>query len=199
MTSQEKESSPEKEESPEIKEEQKSPPTLRRGSPNRGGSVGFRGTPSFRVSTRRAPLQRLRTRFTRRGLSRRRFPITRRRNRFFQNRNFRNFSSFSNSGKLFVSGFGFLLSNFELNRIFSPFGKLSRCKIHYDNLGRSRGTANVDFIYPQDARKAILSMNGAKVGRFVMRVKYDGSNSYNLFRRRGRNTFGFRRFYFGRR
>lgn len=179
------------EKSPEIPTTS-SPPTLRRGSPLTRGRIGLRGTSRFRavrLSNRVPPF------FRRRGIRRlprmgyNRIPLRRRNENIF--------SPFFN-GHLFVSGFGFTLSNYELNRIFSPFGKLSRCKIHYDDLGRSRGTANVDFVYPQDARRALRSMNGARVGRFLMRVKIDGSGRGRRRFRGGRGRrrgfgFGFRR------
>ena len=158
--------------------------TLRRGNPGRQNPQRGRSDP-LRPGFRRRLL------FSRRGFLRR---------RIFQRNNFKrnyqnNFSrNYFNNRKLFVNGFGNLLNNFELNRIFSPFGKLFKCKIHYDNLGRSRGTANVEFIYPQDARRAIDSMNGARIGNNVMMVKYDGTKGYNPVRRR----FGFRRFGFRR-
>ena len=188
---------PEKESSQEKVQETttSSPPTLRRGTRLTRGRIGVRGTSRFRVGSSLNVPNRVPPRFRRRGI-RRRVPGLRY-NRVPFPRTRPNIISPFLSGRLFVSGFGFMLSNFELNRIFSPFGKLSRCKIHYDNLGRSRGTANVDFVYPQDARRALRSMNGARIGRFVMKVKFDGTGrGRRRFRGRG---FGFRRYTFRRR
>ena len=161
--------------------------TLRRGNPR-----------ITRISTRNDPLRpgfRHRLLFSRRGFLRRRIFQNKNYQRNYINNNYRNFknSNFSNFNKrkLFVNGFGNLLNNLELNKIFSPFGKLFKCKIHYDNLGRSRGTANVEFIYPQDARIAIERMNGARIGNNIMMVKYDGTRGYGF---RNRRRFGFRRF-----
>jgi RNA recognition motif-containing protein len=36
---------------------------------------------------------------------------------------------------------------------------LKRCGIHWDNLGNSKGTADVEFEKPEDAKKAIDEYN----------------------------------------
>ena len=82
-----------------------------------------------------------------------------------------------NYRRLFISGFGNILNNNQLHTIFSPYGRLSRCNINYDIMGRSTGTANVDYVFPQDARRAINFLNGAQIGRKFMFVRYDRSRS----------------------
>ena len=94
-----------------------------------------------------------------------------------------------NYRRLFISGFGNILNNNQLHTIFSPYGRLSRCNINYDIMGRSTGTANVNYIYPEDARRAIKFLNGAQIGRRFMIVRYD-RNRFNFGRRFG---FGIRR------
>ncbi len=166
--------------------------TLTRGRPIRE-RVSTRGGDALRPGFRNRLL------FSRRGFIRRRIFQRQNYKRNFSNNYTRNYNSnysYFNNRKLFVNGFGNLLNNLELNKIFSPFGKLFKCKIHYDNLGRSRGTANVEFIYPQDARRAIQRMNGARIGNNVMMVKYDGTKGFKpRFRKRFRvrRRFGFRR------
>ena len=82
-----------------------------------------------------------------------------------------------NYRRLFISGFGNILNNNQLHTIFSVYGRLSRCNINYDIMGRSTGTANVDYVFPQDARRAINFLNGAQIGRKFMFVRYDRSRS----------------------
>ena len=94
-----------------------------------------------------------------------------------------------NYRRLFISGFGNILNNNQLHTIFSVYGRLSRCNINYDIMGRSTGTANVNYIYPEDARIAIQFLNGAQIGGRFMIVRYD-RNRFNFGRRFG---FGIRR------
>jgi len=37
---------------------------------------------------------------------------------------------------------------------------LKRCGIHWDEIGFSKGTADVEFFRPEDAQKAIDEFNG---------------------------------------
>ena len=177
------------------------PRTLRRGVP-RGNSN---------------PLPRLGRNPIRRNVirQRRNFPIRRPRN--FQNiplrqlpiRNFPRFRNINrirrrrprtlNYRRLFISGFGNILNNNQLHTIFSVYGRLSRCNINYDIMGRSTGTANVDYVFPQDARRAINFLNGAQIGRRFMFVRYDrnrtnfgGRFGFNI-RNRGLNRIVVRR------
>jgi RNA recognition motif-containing protein len=39
--------------------------------------------------------------------------------------------------------------------IFEKVGPLKRCGIHWDNLGNSKGTADVEFFKSEDAKKAV--------------------------------------------
>ena len=69
-------------------------------------------------------------------------------------------------------------------------------------MGRSRGNANVDFVFPQDARRAINSLNGAQIGRKIMIVRFDRGRVLRnrlINRRRNFRRLTFRRINFRRR
>jgi THO complex subunit 4 len=51
------------------------------------------------------------------------------------------------------------LNNYSQQNIFSRVGQLKRCGIHWDELGNSKGTADVEFLNPIDAKRAIEEFN----------------------------------------
>jgi len=50
-------------------------------------------------------------------------------------------------------------------------GTLKRCSIHWDPLGFSKGTADVEFEKPEDAAKAIKDFNGMIKKKFIFRSR----------------------------
>ena len=53
-----------------------------------------------------------------------------------------------------------------MKQLFSGVGKLKRCGIHWDNLGNSKGTADIEFLKPEDAQKAIAEFNSMSLCLF---------------------------------
>jgi RNA recognition motif-containing protein len=43
--------------------------------------------------------------------------------------------------------------------LFSDIGELKRCGIHWDILGNSLGTADIEYVNPEHAKKAIEDFN----------------------------------------
>ena len=52
-------------------------------------------------------------------------------------------------------------------QIFSEIGKLKRCGIHWDNLGTSLCTADVEFYNNEDAQKAIKSYDSILISLII--------------------------------
>jgi RNA recognition motif-containing protein len=50
--------------------------------------------------------------------------------------------------------------------MFSNFGELKRCGIHWDAMGNSKGTADVEYLNADDARKAIEELDSKKLFYF---------------------------------
>jgi RNA recognition motif-containing protein len=57
--------------------------------------------------------------------------------------------------------------NINLKQIFSRIGRLKRCGIHWDNLGNSKGTADVEYEKPDDARKAFDEFDSMNFNYFL--------------------------------
>ena len=47
-----------------------------------------------------------------------------------------------------------------LQTIFSKIGTLKRCGIHWDALGTSKGTADIEYERAEDAKAALKEFNG---------------------------------------
>ena len=128
---------------------------------------------------------------------RRRIGIFRKRYLNYNQNNNLNQNTFYYYRKLFVYNLDFQTTGFELNKIFSKIGRLTRCFINYNKLGDSLGSANVDYADPRDARNAINQFDNTKIGRNFIRVTYKRNkgfnNNFGRFNNQNRN-FGFNNF-----
>ncbi|KAK9827377.1 hypothetical protein WJX81_003907 [Elliptochloris bilobata] len=60
----------------------------------------------------------------------------------------------------------------DLRDLFSPFGPISRIYIAYDrDTGEARGFAFVNFVYSQDAQRAIEKLDGYGYDNLILRVE----------------------------
>ncbi len=53
-----------------------------------------------------------------------------------------------------------IIFDYFIKKIFSGVGNLKKCAIHWDDLGYSKGSADVEFENADDAKKAIKDFNG---------------------------------------
>lgn len=61
----------------------------------------------------------------------------------------------------------------DLRELFSPFGPISRVYIAYDrDTGENRGFAFVNFVYREDAAKAIDKLDGYGYDNLILRVEW---------------------------
>eukprot|EP00358_Blepharisma_japonicum_P007306 CAMPEP_0202943844 /NCGR_PEP_ID=MMETSP1395-20130829/4430_1 /ASSEMBLY_ACC=CAM_ASM_000871 /TAXON_ID=5961 /ORGANISM="Blepharisma japonicum, Strain Stock R1072" /LENGTH=166 /DNA_ID=CAMNT_0049641841 /DNA_START=28 /DNA_END=528 /DNA_ORIENTATION=- len=76
------------------------------------------------------------------------------------------------TGRVFVKGLDFGLTNGELRDIFIKIGPLKTCGINWDQTGKSKGTAEVEYQKVEDATKAVKNLNGTVVRGRSLVVKY---------------------------
>ena len=62
--------------------------------------------------------------------------------------------------------------NAELKKLFEPYGKLVRCGIHFNKMGESTGTADIEFSKHEECEAAINKLDNAEIDGVKVRVKY---------------------------
>ena len=62
--------------------------------------------------------------------------------------------------------------NSELKKLFEPYGKLIRCGIHFNKMGESTGTADIEFSSHKECEDAINKLDNAEIDGVKVRVKY---------------------------
>ena len=61
--------------------------------------------------------------------------------------------------------------------MFEIFGPLKRCGIHWNNLGLSKGTADIEYVFAQDASRAKQEYNRKSIpGRNIV-VHWSNNNN----------------------
>ncbi|XP_041086844.1 cold-inducible RNA-binding protein B-like isoform X1 [Polyodon spathula] len=86
----------------------------------------------------------------------------------------------SDEGKLFVGGLSFDTNEQSLEDVFSKYGHVSEVVVIKDReTGRSRGFGFVTYENTEDAKDAMMAMNGKSVDGRQIRVDQAGKSSGN--------------------
>nr|KAF6346302.1 cold inducible RNA binding protein [Pipistrellus kuhlii] len=89
----------------------------------------------------------------------------------------------SDEGKLFVGGLSFDTNEQSLEQVFSKYGQISEVVVVKDReTQRSRGFGFVTFENIDDAKDAMMAMNGKSVDGRQIRVDQAGKSSDNRSR-----------------
>ena len=92
-----------------------------------------------------------------------------------------------NRRRIQVENLGKDIQNPELQKLFKPYGTLTRCGIKFDKLGQSKGIADVEFSTHEECEKAINKLDNAEINGVRIRVKYAPSQT-NRYGRRNRSA-----------
>ena len=88
-----------------------------------------------------------------------------------------------NRRRIQVENLSKVMQNPELQKLFEPYGKLTRCGIKFDKLGASKGLADVEFSTHEECENAIKKLDNAEVNGEIIRVKYAPNQSSRQGRR----------------
>ena len=73
--------------------------------------------------------------------------------------------------KIIIRNLNRSATNSEIKSIFEKIGPLRRCGINWNNLGESRGTAEVEYVYRSDAFKACRKLDYKSIKGVPMRLE----------------------------
>ena len=96
-------------------------------------------------------------------------------------RNYRSFPKKDSRRRIKVENLNRDMQNADLTKLFEPFGKLTRCGIHYDKMGASTGYADIEFSNHDECEAAIQKLDNADINGVVVRVKY--ASNYKNYRK----------------
>ena len=61
--------------------------------------------------------------------------------------------------RLRISNLNKAITNEELKKIFAEYGKLTRCGVHFNKMGESQGTGDIEYETHEEAEKALQKLN----------------------------------------
>ena len=76
--------------------------------------------------------------------------------------------------RLFIRNLTRSVTNNDLKTLFEKIGPLKRCGINWNDLGESKGTANVQYQYEEDTYKAFQKFDNTNIKGVPIRIELKG-------------------------
>ena len=78
--------------------------------------------------------------------------------------------------RLFIRNLTRSVTNNDLKTLFEKIGPLKRCGINWNDLGESKGTADVQYQYEEDTYKAFQKFDNTNIKGVPIRIELKGGN-----------------------
>ncbi len=96
--------------------------------------------------------------------------------------------------RLFVRNLTKSVTNTDLRGLFEKIGPLRRCGINWNDLGESKGTADVQYQYEEDTYKAFQRLDNKNLKGVPIRIELKGGRQRNMNQNNNSFSNGPRRF-----
>jgi len=105
------------------------------------------------------------------GMVQRRQPMS---GGMFTNRSMGPSLDISGGSTLHIANLDFGVNNQDIGELFGEFGPIRRFAVHFDQMGRSLGTAEVHYVDNRDAMRALTKYNGVPLDGRPMKIQISG-------------------------
>ena len=84
------------------------------------------------------------------------------------------------NSRIIVRNLAKSITNYDLKKLFKKIGPLKRCGIKWNNLGESKGTADVEFVYEKDAIKAKKKYDYKQIKNIPIRIEIIKNKNFSI-------------------
>ena len=91
-----------------------------------------------------------------------------------------NLRSRTKNSRIIVRNLAKTITNYDLKKLFEKIGPLKRCGIKWNNLGESKGTADVEFVYEKDAIRAEKKYDYKQIKNIPIRIEIIKNKNFSI-------------------
>eukprot|EP00743_Colponemidia_sp_Colp-15_P002015 GILK01002189.1.p1 GENE.GILK01002189.1~~GILK01002189.1.p1 ORF type:complete len:215 (-),score=19.56 GILK01002189.1:195-797(-) len=95
--------------------------------------------------------------------------------------------------RILISNLDYNVLDKDIKELFGSVGEMSKSTVHWDHMGRSKGTAEVTYATSADAERAVRDFNGRELDGKAMKVEITEEGGYQRNREGGRGGRGGKR------
>ena len=104
-----------------------------------------------------------------------------------------NLRSRTKNSRIIVRNLAKTITNYDLKKLFEKIGPLKRCGIKWNNLGESKGTADVEFVYEKDAIRAKKKYDYKQIKNIPIRIEIIKNKNFSINNNNNSNKRNLRR------